>query len=64
MIPLADDVPVRRFPWVNTGLILANFAVFLLSELPEPERCDGLVVLPVRRPRTPATPPSRGASPG
>jgi membrane associated rhomboid family serine protease len=34
MIPLADDVPVRRFPWVNTGLILANFAVFLLFELP------------------------------
>ena len=34
MIPLADDVPVRRVPWVNMGLILANFAVFLVYELP------------------------------
>ena len=36
MIPLADDVPTRRFPWVNLGLILANFAVFLFFELPDP----------------------------
>jgi hypothetical protein len=34
MIPLADDVPVRRFPGVNMGLIVANFAVFLVYELP------------------------------
>jgi hypothetical protein len=34
MIPLADDVPVRSFPWVNVGLIVANFAVFLVYELP------------------------------
>jgi membrane associated rhomboid family serine protease len=34
MIPLADDVPVRRFPWVNTALIVANFVVFLAYELP------------------------------
>jgi membrane associated rhomboid family serine protease len=36
MIPLSDDVPQRRFPWVNVGLILANFAVFLIYELPNP----------------------------
>ncbi|HTX96919.1 MAG TPA: hypothetical protein VME67_19960 [Mycobacterium sp.] len=34
MIPLSDDVPARRFPVVNVMLIAANFAVFLLYELP------------------------------
>jgi membrane associated rhomboid family serine protease len=36
MIPLSDDVRQRRFPWVTVGLILANFAVFLIYELPNP----------------------------
>jgi membrane associated rhomboid family serine protease/ribosomal protein S27E len=34
MIPLYDDIPGRRFPVVNVALIVANFAVFLLYELP------------------------------
>ena len=28
MIPLKDDVPHRRFPWVNYALILLNFLIF------------------------------------
>ena len=35
MIPLYDDIPGRRFPVVNVALIVANFAVFLLYELPD-----------------------------
>ena len=34
MIPLSDGIPARRFPFVNVGLILANFAVWLVYELP------------------------------
>jgi membrane associated rhomboid family serine protease len=34
MIPYADNIPARRFPWVNSALIAANFAVFLFYELP------------------------------
>jgi membrane associated rhomboid family serine protease len=34
MIPLADDVPTRRFPIVNVALIAANLAVWLFYELP------------------------------
>jgi membrane associated rhomboid family serine protease len=34
MIPLSDGIPARRFPFVNVALILANFAVWLLYELP------------------------------
>ena len=34
MLPLSDGVPARRFPVVNVLLIVANFAVFLLDELP------------------------------
>jgi membrane associated rhomboid family serine protease len=34
MIPLSDGIPARRFPYVNVALILANFAVWLLYELP------------------------------
>lgn len=33
MLPLSDGTPARRFPVVNTGLIVANFAVWLLYEL-------------------------------
>jgi membrane associated rhomboid family serine protease len=35
MIPLYDSIPGRRFPVVNTALIIANFAVFLFYELPD-----------------------------
>lgn len=34
MIPLYDCIPARRFPIVNVTLIVANFAVFLIYELP------------------------------
>jgi membrane associated rhomboid family serine protease len=34
MLPLSDGIPARRFPVVNVALIVANFAVFLLYELP------------------------------
>jgi membrane associated rhomboid family serine protease len=37
MIPYTDDIPARRFPWVTTLLIVANFAVFILYELPDPD---------------------------
>jgi len=34
MLPLSDGLPARRFPVVNVLLIVANFAVFILYELP------------------------------
>jgi len=34
VLPLSDGIPTRRFPFVNVGLIVANFAVFLFYELP------------------------------
>ena len=34
MIPLADELPQRRFPIVNATLIAVNFVVFVLYELP------------------------------
>jgi membrane associated rhomboid family serine protease len=34
MLPLSDGLPTRRFPVVNVLLIVANFAVWLLYELP------------------------------
>ena len=33
MLPLSDGIPVRRFPTVNVLLIVANFAVWIFSEL-------------------------------
>jgi membrane associated rhomboid family serine protease len=35
MLPLADGLPARRFPIVNVAIIAANFAVWLLYELPD-----------------------------
>ncbi len=32
MIPMADENPVRRFPWVTVGLIAACIAVFFLIQ--------------------------------
>ena len=34
MLPLSDGLRARRFPIVNIALIVANFAVWLLYELP------------------------------
>ena len=34
MLPLSDGLQARRFPIVNVGLIVANFAVWLFYELP------------------------------
>jgi membrane associated rhomboid family serine protease len=34
MLPLSDGIPARRFPYVNVALIAANFAVWILYELP------------------------------
>ena len=34
MLPLSDGLHPRRFPIVNVGLIAANFAVWILYELP------------------------------
>ncbi len=35
MLPLSDGVPTRRFPIVNTLLIVANVVVWLVYELPD-----------------------------
>jgi membrane associated rhomboid family serine protease len=35
MLPLADGLPARRFPIVTVAIIAANFAVWLLYELPD-----------------------------
>jgi membrane associated rhomboid family serine protease len=34
MLPLSDGVPARRFPVVTVALVVANFAVWILYELP------------------------------
>jgi membrane associated rhomboid family serine protease len=34
MIPLSDGIPARRFPFVNIAIVVANFAVWILYELP------------------------------
>jgi hypothetical protein len=34
MLPLSDGLHPRRFPIVNVTLIAANFAVWILNELP------------------------------
>src|SRR5438094_7237287 len=34
MIPLSDGIRVRRFPFVNVALIVANFWVWVFYELP------------------------------
>ena len=34
MLPLSDGLPARRFPVASILLIVANFAVFILYELP------------------------------
>jgi membrane associated rhomboid family serine protease len=34
VIPLSDGIPARKVPYVNITLLVANFAVWLLYELP------------------------------
>jgi rhomboid family protein len=34
MLPLSDGLRARNFPFVNVGLIVANFAVWIFYELP------------------------------
>jgi hypothetical protein len=34
MLPLSDGLHPRRFPIVNVALVAANFAVWILYELP------------------------------
>ena len=36
VLPLSDGVRARRFPVVNVALIVANLAVWLFYELPNP----------------------------
>ena len=36
MIPLADGIPARRFPFVNVAIIAANFLVYVFVELAHP----------------------------
>jgi rhomboid family protein len=38
VLPLRDNVPTRRFPVVTVALIAANFAVWILYELPNLNR--------------------------
>ena len=38
MLPLSDGIRARSFPFVNVGLIVANFAVWLLYEVPHLSR--------------------------
>ena len=38
MIPLADGLSAKRFPFVNIALVLANFAVWIFYELPHLNR--------------------------
>jgi len=38
MLPLSDGIKARRFPYVNTALIVANFAVWIFYELPHLNR--------------------------
>jgi membrane associated rhomboid family serine protease len=38
MLPLSDGLRARHFPFVNTGLIVANFAVWIFYELPHLNR--------------------------
>ncbi len=34
MLPLADGISARRFPFVNVAIIVANFLVWIIYELP------------------------------
>jgi membrane associated rhomboid family serine protease len=59
MLPLSDGLPARRFPVVSILLIVANFAVFILYELPNLTRRSTTP----RSTRAPPRPPARGPEP-
>jgi hypothetical protein len=60
MLPLSDGVPARRFPVVTVLLIVANFAVWLLYELPN---LNG-AIFHASFYRAPSTAPATGLSRG
>jgi membrane associated rhomboid family serine protease len=43
MIPLRDTIPSRRFPIVNTAIIVLNVVVFLLESVMGPEQLDQII---------------------
>jgi len=43
MIPLRDTIPARRFPIVNTSIIVLNVLVFLFESVLGPEQLDQLI---------------------
>ena len=50
MLPLSDGLHPRRFPIVNVALIAANFAVWILYELPHLNSADlPRLLLPLHR---------------
>jgi hypothetical protein len=57
MLPLSDGLHPRRFPIINVALIAANFAVWLLYELPHLNagRLSRLLLPLQRRQRVPRT---------
>ena len=59
MLPLSDGMPARRFPVVNVLLIVANFAVWLVYELPN---LNSAVYPGAGRPQAPSA--SSADSPG
>jgi rhomboid family protein len=40
LLPLKDNVPTRRFPFVTVGLIAINSAIWLFYELPHLQRAE------------------------
>ena len=60
MLPLSDGLPARRFPVVNILLIVANFAVFILYELPNMNSAVYHASFYRAPSRAPAARPSRG----
>ncbi len=43
MIPLRDTIPARRFPVINTSLIVLNVLVFLFESILSPEQLDQFI---------------------
>lgn len=43
MIPLRDTIPARRFPIVNTSIIVLNVLVFLFESVLSPEQLDQFI---------------------
>jgi len=45
MIPLRDTIPARRFPIVNTAIIVLNVLVFLFESVQSPDQLDQFIWL-------------------